>query len=344
MRGKIKGLVYAVITITVISQVAFLVPRKVSAQTDQLTTYTAWFGSGGGTGTCSGVPITITTDKTPPQVTISTGQPNCNGTGYTGPTLTFKLTNVDSTYTSYGYFGHGIGIGALIGSNVTWTIFQAYQSDGKVVPGLFLIGDNKGPNWTIRYQSAGENLDTNSFPENENLLTLNMLDDKDTPGVTPNNTYQVIYRYLYNEPVSNSDCAGGTAFITGPSQTNKTITETGGNLSVINSDCLNIESTGWAKYWGATPTAQSGLSNNSDCTLAKIFTDTFDIGHIIQTMSNCIYTTLIDPMLNWATDKVIQASGISYLQIPTNYSFPIEQTAGEKNSRWVNGETYSYVV
>lgn len=70
--------------------------------------------------------------------------------------------------------------------------------------------------------------------------------------------------------------------------------------------CLYTEPDGWLAYWGVKDIS----SNSGDCGITDIVLG--DIGESSKRLTECLVDRILRPMIEWATDLVQTAAGISY--------------------------------
>ncbi len=297
-----------------------------------------WFdgiGTLSGINGSNGVPITIYEEAGhPPKIFIPANVKASGGAVAKNPALTFKLVSIAGTFTDYttagaaigavtgfaltaGTFGTLVGAGAggyigdHTGSNVAWSIFEAFDENDKAIPPLIILGDNKGPNWEMYY--IDESFDASDPSANgSNPLSLQMQDDGDGIRST---TFHQLYRYVFDEPPKPGDdsCKDGRAFTTGPNSPTKILTREYSQVSALNSNCLNRNgSGGWPDYWGVKVTSEAGDAAN--CGISNIFTGNQDIGGIFGSLTKCLFDSIFKPLVDWAADLVSKAAGISYFR------------------------------
>jgi hypothetical protein len=300
-------------------------PQKVFAQADvpSLAEAQAWYNWADDPGAFSLlIPAdTDPTNSTPPNVTIPTRG---------GPTINFKLSKVAGSFTSYTGLGSlagviGAWLGSKAGSNVAWAIFEAYdQTSGAKIEHVYLIGDNKGPNWDIYYGSTSTEF-TSSHPSGaEKLRTVRMNDDTDGPPHNVN-TYHNLYRYVFDEPPqpSHDSCADGVAFKTGPKVGTPPgpvrLTRKAGEVSKLNSNCLETGPEGWGAFWGVLVTSQA--PQGDACSLTNIGGVLSNVGSGIFVIFACFASAAFKNALTTLTGII---GGL------TNYSDPTKPSSIEQ--------------
>lgn len=309
-------------------------PQKAFAQADvpSLAEAQAWYNWADDPGAFSLlIPAdTDPTNSTPPNVTIPTRG---------GPTINFKLSKVAGSFTSYTGLGSlagviGAWLGSKAGSNVAWAIFEAYdQTSGAKIEHVYLIGDNKGPNWDIYYGSTSTEF-TSSHPSGaEKLRTVRLNDDTDRSPHNVN-TYHNLYRYVFDEPPqpSHDSCADGVAFKTGPKVGTPPgpvrLTRKAGEVSKLNSNCLETGPEGWGAFWGVLVTSQA--PQGDACSLSNIGGVLSNVGSGIFVIFACFASAAFKNALTTLTGII---GGL------TNYSDPTKPSSIEQQLNPNNPES-----
>lgn len=260
------------------------------------------------------------------------------------PEITFTLSGVAGTYTSYESLGLAVGgaggfaaagpIGAAIfgalgayagfksGSNMSWTIFTAVTSGGEKLEYFYVLGDNKGPDWHILYAPGLSSSDP--YVKKEDFIAdINMRDDG-SPIHPKETTYHELYRHLNDEPPENAgeSCKNGVKFETGPSINGQSVklTRIQGDVSTLNFDCLNDKSTGWAASWGVKVFKEGAnlFGVNIACGVGDIINFSKGIGEIFRVLLDCMIKEIFTPAVEWAADLIKYAAGLSYYNNPND--------------------------
>lgn len=317
-----------------------------------------WFASNnqlGGGDESNRIPVILSekskADGGTPKIVIP-GDPNVGAAGR--PELIFTLSHVTGTHTSYEALGTAIGgalglavpggnittaLGAAIGgylgfksgTNVSWAIFPAKTAAGVAVPYLYIVGDNKGPNWVMLYTTSLSSED----PDISKDLVANLQMRDDSEAHPQNTSHQELYRYVNNEPpkLDDDSCADGVAYKTGPKAGEKSSpvkltrlgTDSSNGISTLNNDCLNGESSGWASWWGVAVKVESpdpfGIKLE-DCSITNIVGGGKDsLGSVFERLTKCTFEQIFIPVVDWVTKIIEYAAGISYYPVRTRENF-----------------------
>ncbi|MDO8650372.1 MAG: hypothetical protein Q7K33_03640 [Candidatus Berkelbacteria bacterium] len=300
-------------------------PPVAQAETDSLPLTkeqaVAWWA---GFGTHNGVGISISEwQDTPPHFTLPADSTNDRNR----PELIFTLAAIHGTYTSY-LLGYATALSPVnlsrMGSNVAWTIWSAKTSDGSTVPNLIAVGDNKGAlgagasHWEVYWiqdpSSAVDGSAATSNPsDSDKVVSLVMNGDGGGSGT---DTYQNLYRYLFDEPISGDDCSGGREFTTGPKLGDPPapvkLTRSGRQIETLNSNCINETPSGWGPWWGITNiTSQAGDATGGCSITGIIGSVTNGIGMIFVRLIGCMLDYLVSSIADQLKDYMSTVGSIS---------------------------------
>jgi len=208
--------------------------------------------------------------------------------------------------------------GSVVVSAHKWLIFQGRQIiDGKstTINGFYFVTDDDANNNNF-ISAPGVTIDD---------LVANVTNYVITPPgslAVPDDDVNGVFNYIMDVPKSGDNCSDGQIYKTGPSSSDgQKVTDiqhshpevTGAHPSELNPNCYDKFASGWPSKWGIKVT---NVIAGGSCSLTSIFAGNSGIGDIFSKITQCLLDTIFTPIVTWATDLVIKAAGIGWLNDP----------------------------
>lgn len=299
-----------------------------------LSNVKSWFRTGESNSDIKDLKITYNNEKSgnPPKIIIP--KTKLNGAP---EDITFKLVGVFAP-------------GDDFTQNVDWVIYQGYVGVTKLENLYFLHDDGvskfiagQGSGFTTNfYWTTDFNALKAGQVDDEDVIEIQRANHS---GSLEDNLNE-FYGYITNVPLAVDDeskldpdnnCGEGRFVATdqkvklvGPKNKNmvpepdlEKVTEFSGTVNDtarnLNSNCINTPknhtswTNGWLKYWGITDITVISPGEEGPCGIGEIFRETKgDIGKLFSKMTECLFQSIFEPMIRWATELVIKAAGITY--------------------------------
>lgn len=231
------------------------------------------------------------------------------------------------------------GEGAVLVANKDWLTFEAYLGEELIKYLYLIVSDNLDANFVY-----GDKYDT--FKKGQYDASADEITSvSSSEGDEFANSVGDYFTYTMNVPLNADGSVGGnscgqgfigpgkTVAATGPKEKDRNVIPTPDNnrttdigvdrnaARLLTHDCLNKSSNGWPIYWGVKDLFISTPGQSSDgCGITDIF-GAGDIGKIFSQLSNCLFNSIFRPMVEWATDLVINAAGITYYRPEMGYEW-----------------------